>query len=602
MRDLQFDIRGRDKSGPAFDSATARARAFDGAIQATARGFAVLETAAKGFVAGLAIGALENFGSIMRQTLTEAADLVDLADKVGVATEELQRLQYGFELAGVPAEDIDQVLTQWAKRIGEAHTQGGKLADLLQANGVSLTDGEGALRSSVDLLRDFAELVANAASDQERTVLATQAFGKAGAAMVLALRDGADGMDELMRAADEAGGVMEDELLRSAAEIDDEFNRMWRQFEISAKSAILQVAVGLSDLRSVFADLNAERQAAVRAAEIGAQLGAMAGKMPEPRKGDRLPSPIDNRIDRAFNNDTLSDPLKESNDRLQQSLLDNRRRYRADYLDRTGGHTIIADPDDDKPKGGRGGGSSRKADSRKDEEEAYDRIIRKLKEEQELLGLGETAQRVLTEQRRAGVEATSEQGRAIEALVTKIEDERRSIEAMEDAADFMQDSIRDSFMELVPEIETGNRALDGFINRMIQAAAEAALFGSGPLGGLFGGGLGGLFGLGGGIGFRAQGGGVEPWSDYVVGEEGPEILRMGGRGGTVIPVEGGAGQDGAPLILTGDIRVFVDDNDKLDAKIERIAVQKSSQTVEAGLTRYNEGMPGRIADIMERNG
>lgn len=38
---------------------------------------------------------------------------------------------------------------------------------------------------------------------------------------------------------------------------------------------------------------------------------------------------------------------------------------------------------------------------------------------------------------------------------------------------------------------------------------------------------------GGGFQARASGGGVSPWQDYIVGENGPELLRMGASGGTV---------------------------------------------------------------------
>src|SRR5262245_26781412 len=75
---------------------------------------------------------------------------------------------YGFGQAGVAAEDIDSILTQWSKRIGEAYTSGGRLAEIFRANGIALTDSEGRLRGSVELMRDYANLIANAGSDQER--------------------------------------------------------------------------------------------------------------------------------------------------------------------------------------------------------------------------------------------------------------------------------------------------------------------------------------------------------------------------------------------------------------------------------------------------
>lgn len=214
MRDLEYNINARDRSGPAFDSARNRARAFSGELDQTARSYRLMEVAARGFAAGFTLTAVAEFGQYVKTVIGDVSTLVDLSDKVGVGVEDLQRMQYGFGTAGVEAGNVDQILSQWSKRIGEAYTNGGRLAEILKANGVSLTDGNGQLRSSVDLMRDYADLVANAGSKQEQSVLSTVAFGKAGQEAVLFLKDGAQGFDDFMGKAEEAGGVLDDELAR----------------------------------------------------------------------------------------------------------------------------------------------------------------------------------------------------------------------------------------------------------------------------------------------------------------------------------------------------------------------------------------------------
>lgn len=106
--------------------------------------------------------------------------------------------------------------------------------------------------------------------------------------------------------------------------------------------------------------------------------------------------------------------------------------------------------------------------------------------------------------------------------------------------------------------------------------------------GLGGGGLfGGLFGGGGGgspafnaafAGFRASGGPVAAGKTYMVGERGPELLRMGGQSGYVIPNElmtadarRGAGIATVRLELSGDI----------DARIQRVSGPVAVQVVRA---------------------
>lgn len=172
------------------------------------------------------------------------------------------------------------------------------------------------------------------------------------------------------------------------------------------------------------------------------------------------------------------------------------------------------------------------------EAEAYEKLIQSLEDEKAMIGANRAEQRALQLQRRANVDATSEQGRAITSLVAQIEEERSAYQQAEKAGRFMRDNLRDAFMDLIPEIETGNKALDGFINRLIQASAEALFFGSGPFGGSGGGLFGSLFSFG---GPRAVGGAVEPFRDYMVGENGPEIVRIGSAGGRVGAFGGGGG-------------------------------------------------------------
>ncbi|ATE84728.1 hypothetical protein B9J07_25595 [Sinorhizobium sp. LM21] len=179
-------------------------------------------------------------------------------------------------------------------------------------------------------------------------------------------------------------------------------------------------------------------------------------------------------------------------------------------------------------RGGGGGGRGKSDEER--QAENIQRVIQSLEDEQKALGKSKTEQRIMQSLRRADVDATSAQGQQISTLITQIEAEKEALKEAKEAGDFMRDALKDSFSDLIPEIETGNKALDSFINKLIQASAEALFFGSGPLGGFFGGGgfLSGLFGGG-----RAVGGGVDPWRDYLVGENGPELIRIGSRGGRV---------------------------------------------------------------------
>lgn len=93
--------------------------------------------------------------------------------------------------------------------------------------------------------------------------------------------------------------------------------------------------------------------------------------------------------------------------------------------------------------------------------------------------------------------------------------------------------LKDAFLDLAT---TGEASFAKIAKSIERAIIQAAIFGDGPLGKMFGGGLSGLFGFGGGDlfanigGKRAGGGSVVGGRSYLVGENGPELFAPNGSG------------------------------------------------------------------------
>lgn len=245
-----------------------------------------------------------------------------------------------------------------------------------------------------------------------------------------------------------------------------------------------------------------------------------------------------------------------------------------------------------------GGGSGRSAAAREAEREAeqYQRLIQTLEDERDMIGATRTEQRTLQLQRRANVDAASAEGQAIANLVAQIDEQKTAYSEATKASEFMRDNLQQAFADLVPEIETGNKALDGFINRLMQASAESLLFGSGPLGGLFGG-AGGIIGsiFGGG---RAIGGPVEPFQNYLVGENGPEIVRIGARGGVVSPNQGAAGGSGGGGAVKLDIGIAFDQDDGFRGYVKSVSQSTAEETSRNQINAFSAtALPDRIEQI-----
>lgn len=149
----------------------------------------------------------------------------------------------------------------------------------------------------------------------------------------------------------------------------------------------------------------------------------------------------------------------------------------------------------------RSGGRSASISDVERERQAVADLIETMEFELALIGASDLERERANALRRAGSAATDEQREDILGLVDALYQEKEALEQNAQVAAFFDSAISSAFDDLVPKIETGNRALDNLVNSLIKAVAQAALLGQGPLASLFGGSggglLNGLFNLGG---------------------------------------------------------------------------------------------------------
>ncbi|MDW9735152.1 tape measure protein [Sinorhizobium meliloti] len=189
-------------------------------------------------------------------------------------------------------------------------------------------------------------------------------------------------------------------------------------------------------------------------------------------------------------------------------------------------------------------------------------------------------------------------------------------------AEFFGDAFYDAFSELIPKIETGNKALDKFLNTLINAVAQAAILGKGPFGAPGGGGSGGLLGglLGsifpfamGGIAARGRPqplkkfarGGVAR-SAAIFGEAGPEaaVPLPDGRSIPVkfqtpaIPKRSISGQQAVDV----QVGVTVDDDGKLQAYVKRESNAAVTTAAPRILSAANQQAPAAVSRYQQQKG
>lgn len=229
--DYDIVLRATDQTALAFAAAKRNVESINGAIGTLKVGLTS--------VAGL-LG-VQITTDWVKQNVSALAEIGSKAKTVGVTTDALQALRFEARQSGADVSVVEHALDRFSDAASKAGTGGNYLTKVFQANGVPLKDQNGLLRSASDLLVDYARMVANAQSPQDRIRLAVEAFGKqAGPQMVEVLERIAQvGLPGVISRARELGAVVGSELIEKADVVDKRWKQMADTMEVRVKSALI---------------------------------------------------------------------------------------------------------------------------------------------------------------------------------------------------------------------------------------------------------------------------------------------------------------------------------------------------------------------------
>lgn len=206
------------------DRVTKRLRFISNAIRGIAR--SALNITRSLYRIGLVgVGALTALGYAAVRVANSLDKISKASDLVGVSTKYLQVFgRIGEEFADINFKTTIVGIRRFARRIGEVDKGTGELLKTWQTLGIALHDANGQIRPTVDLLKDYADAIANAESHQEKLLLSFKAFDSEGAPLGIALGQGADFINRFTEAYEGLGLVIDDEVLEDATSATDAFS------------------------------------------------------------------------------------------------------------------------------------------------------------------------------------------------------------------------------------------------------------------------------------------------------------------------------------------------------------------------------------------
>ena len=248
-------INGEDRTGKAVRSAVKGQQRLGKATKSTS---ATMAQSAMRFRTGIlqvaaAVGVYKAIGW-SAQLLRDADNIGKVADKVGLTTDELQELRFAAELVNVQTTALDMGMQRFSRRLGEAAQGMGELMGIAEQYDIQLRDNNGQMRSNIDVLNDFAEVIKNAESEQEQLRIAFKLFDSEGAALVNMLKGGSVALTTMRTKAQELGIVVEEDLIRNAARAQDELKILSTVIKAQLTTAVAGLAPEIADASKAMTD------------------------------------------------------------------------------------------------------------------------------------------------------------------------------------------------------------------------------------------------------------------------------------------------------------------------------------------------------------
>lgn len=161
-------------------------------------------------------------------TFTDYASAAqDAATKVGGTARDIQCYGYAAKMSGSSQEELNACLGIFSKNLANAVQGKNKtLVNVFKQLGISMTDANGKMRTTTELLPDIANAMRSQATESQKAYIATQLFGRGGQSLIQMLEGGAKGLNELTAEAERMGIVVDQDGIDSAKAFGDNLDRL----------------------------------------------------------------------------------------------------------------------------------------------------------------------------------------------------------------------------------------------------------------------------------------------------------------------------------------------------------------------------------------
>lgn len=175
-------------------------------------------------LAGLTIA--KQVGEFVTGVVEMGAKVVDTANRIGVATDDLQGFQYAANMVGVSSDQAAQALAQLERRAGTAADGGKAMAKAFAQAGINIHDSAtGGIKPAIDLVQEAAAHLSKFTSEGQRLDYIQKLFGRSAQGLNALFRDPAK-LKQYVQEFKDLGLALRGDFLRAAKEAEQGMTRL----------------------------------------------------------------------------------------------------------------------------------------------------------------------------------------------------------------------------------------------------------------------------------------------------------------------------------------------------------------------------------------
>jgi len=449
----------------------------------------VFKSFGTGLLAGVA-GSGVGFLAVAKDITSSVAELGAEAEKAGLSFKAFQELKYVADQAKIPVDAITDGLKELSLRADEfAVTGKGSAAEAFQRLGLTPQEVKEKLKNPTELLLLLIERTRQLKDTAAGVRIFDELFGGTGGErMVSLINQGEAGIRAQIKAANDFGHVLSDDIIMKAREIDQQFNNIASTVGTTLKSAVVSVVASMVDFLDGLRTIDKQRSQTIQNSinDIMAQKQAVAKAIADIDAADNRMN--DRQKNRAKGTHQIT--MQQLNERENALIreLENRPSVMNFTPQNSGAWTP---PKYTPPPPAKTGGSSARDTAAREaerERKAVQDLLADLQLEYDMIGKTEAQKAKMNALRQAGAAATVEEQLAIMQKVDAIYQETDAYDRAKEAAREANDAARDFAGTLVDgmlngatAVETLGNALKNLASRLLDSGLDA-LFGGGKAG------------------------------------------------------------------------------------------------------------------------